>query len=109
MDLPEHPNTDIPNVVGGEELLAKHSAVSAEGRLRLGPIDGLIFCQIRPVPHEDGHMTEVARASWPELVDPLSRFISLRPCEDASTPGACIKRHGPPVRGKRARQDRRIR
>jgi len=71
MDLPEHPSTNIPNVVGGEELLAKHSAVSAEGRLRLGPIDGLIFCQIRPVPHEDGHMTEVARASWPELVDPV--------------------------------------
>src|SRR4029079_14853502 len=59
------------NVVGGEEPLAKHSAVSAEGRLRLGPIDGLIFCQIRPVPHEDGHVTEVARASWPELVDPV--------------------------------------
>ena len=71
MDLPEHPSTNIPNVVGGEELLAKHSAVSAEGRLRLVPIDGLILRQIRPVPHEDGHVTEVARASWPELVDPV--------------------------------------
>ena len=37
MDLPEHPSTNIPNVGGGEELLAKHSAVSAEGRLRLVP------------------------------------------------------------------------
>jgi len=72
MDLPEHPSTNIPNVVGGEELLAKHSAVSAEGRLRLVPIDGLILRQIRPVPHEDGHVTEVARASWPNSLIRLS-------------------------------------
>ena len=26
---------------------------------------------IRPVPHEDGHVTEVARASWGELADPV--------------------------------------
>ncbi len=80
MDLPEHPSTNIPNVVGGEELLAKHSAVSAEGRLRLVPIDGLILRQIRPVPHEDGHVTEVARASWPNSLIRLSRFMSPPIC-----------------------------
>jgi len=99
MDLPEHPNTDIPNVVGGEEPLAKHSAVSAEGRLRLGPIDGLIFCQIRPVPHEDGHMTEVARASWPELVDPVHHHLA----RTHPRLGPTSEEHGPPVRGERAR------
>ena len=92
MDLPEHPSTNIPNVVGGEELLAKHSAVSAEGRLRLVPIDGLILRQIRPVPHEDGHVTEVARASWPNSLIRLSRFMSPPPCQDASAPGAYIRR-----------------
>jgi len=92
MDLPEHPSTNIPNVVGGEELLAKYSAVSAEGRLRLVPIDGLILRQIRPVPHEDGHVTEVARASWPNSLIRLSRFMSPSPCQDASAPGAYIRR-----------------
>ena len=69
MDLRD--DSKVPNVVGGEELVAKQSAVNAEGQLRLVPIDGLIFRQVRAVPHEDGHVTEVARASWPELVDPV--------------------------------------
>ena len=105
MDLPEHPSTNIPNVVGGEELLAKHSAVSAEGRLRLVPIDGLILRQIRPVPHEDGHVTEVARASWPELVDPVHHHLA----RTHPRLGPTSEEHGPPVRGERARYDRRIR
>jgi len=100
MDLPEHPSTNIPNVVGGEELLAKHSAVSAEGRwLRLVPIDGLIFRQIRPVPHECGHVTEVARASWPELVDPVHHHLA----RTHPRLGPTSEEHGPPVRGERAR------
>jgi dTDP-4-dehydrorhamnose 3,5-epimerase len=61
----------IPNVVGGDELLAKQSAVNEQGKLRIGPIEGVIFRPTRPVPHEDGHVTEVARASWSELVDPV--------------------------------------
>ena len=69
MDLRD--NSRVPNVVGGAELVAKQSAVNAEGQLRLVPIDGLVFRQVRAVPHEDGHVTEVARASWPELVDPV--------------------------------------
>ena len=61
----------IPDVVGSEQLVAKQSAVNEQGKLRAVPIDGVIFRPARPVPHEDGHVTEVARASWKELVDPV--------------------------------------
>ncbi|MEO8215632.1 MAG: dTDP-4-dehydrorhamnose 3,5-epimerase family protein [Acidobacteriota bacterium] len=61
----------VPDVIGGPELLAKHSLVNEEGRLRGNPIDGVTFRAVRPVPHEDGHLTEVIRASWEELVDPV--------------------------------------
>lgn len=54
-------------VRGLSDLIAKQSAVNASGQLRETPIDGLVFRPARPVPHEDGHVTEVARASWPEL------------------------------------------
>jgi dTDP-4-dehydrorhamnose 3,5-epimerase len=61
----------VPDVVGGEQLAAKQSAVDARGELRLAPIDGVVFRRTRPVPHEEGHLTEVARASWPELTAPI--------------------------------------
>ncbi len=60
-----------PNVVGADELLAKRSAVDARGALHGTPIAGLRFRPVRPVPHEDGVVTEVARASWGELDDPI--------------------------------------
>jgi dTDP-4-dehydrorhamnose 3,5-epimerase len=55
------------NVRGLSDLIAKQSAVNEAGRLRESPIDGVVFRPARPVPHTDGHVTEVARASWPEL------------------------------------------
>ena len=58
------PQRDPPNVVGGKELLAKQSAVNEQGKLRQNPIHDVVFRPTRPVPHEDGHVTEVARASW---------------------------------------------
>ncbi len=61
----------IPKVAGGAELVAKRSAVDAEGDLRATLIDGLMFRSTRPVPHEDGHVTEVARASWDILTTPI--------------------------------------
>ena len=61
----------IPDIVGGDELLAKRSAVDEQGKLRATSIEGVIFRSTRPVPHEDGHVTEVARASWQELADPV--------------------------------------
>jgi dTDP-4-dehydrorhamnose 3,5-epimerase len=62
---------NIPSVVGGNELVAKRSAVSKQGELRSIPIDGVSFRPTRPVPHEDGHVVEVARADWPVIGGPI--------------------------------------
>lgn len=61
----------VPDVIGRDELVAKQSAVDEQGKLRAVPIEGVIFRAVRPVPHEDGHVTEVARVSWQELGDPV--------------------------------------
>ncbi|MEY2540651.1 MAG: dTDP-4-dehydrorhamnose 3,5-epimerase [Verrucomicrobiota bacterium] len=61
----------IPNVVGASELAAKKSAVDAKGQLTRLSIGGVNFRPTRPVPHEDGHVTEVARASWEILGGPV--------------------------------------
>jgi dTDP-4-dehydrorhamnose 3,5-epimerase len=60
-----------PNVLGAEELVAKQSAVDMEGNLRCSLVAGVQFRPTRPVPHEDGHVTEVARASWDILGKPV--------------------------------------
>src|SRR4051812_2144824 len=60
-----------PQVIGGEELLAKHSAVNEFGKLRATLIHDLVFRPTRPVPHEDGHVSEVARASWEMIGGPV--------------------------------------
>ena len=60
-----------PKIAGWEELVEKHSAVDREGRWRADPIEGLRFRPTRPVPHEDGVVTEVARASWSEIDLPI--------------------------------------
>jgi len=62
---------DPPRVVGGEELVAKQSAVDAQGKLRRTPIHDVVFRPTRPVPHEDGHVIEVARASWDVIGGPI--------------------------------------
>jgi len=61
----------IPKVLGGAELVAKQSAVNEHGKLRGQPIEGVQFRPTRPVPHEDGHVVEVARASWEVLGAPV--------------------------------------
>jgi dTDP-4-dehydrorhamnose 3,5-epimerase len=58
-------------VIGLNELLAKQSAVNDRGMLRQGLIEGVEFRPTRPVPHEDGHVTEVARSTWESLRSPL--------------------------------------
>jgi dTDP-4-dehydrorhamnose 3,5-epimerase len=60
-----------PKVVGIEELLAKQSAVDGAGRQRVCAIDGVKFRPTRPVAHEDGHVSEVARASWDIIEAPI--------------------------------------
>ena len=62
---------DLPDVVGAEHLQAKHSAVDVAGNLQELRVAGVEFRPTRPVPHEDGHVTEVARASWEMLKRPL--------------------------------------
>jgi len=61
----------IPDVIGVEQLVAKQSAVDSGGNLRCSLVKGVAFRPTRPVPHEDGHVTEVARASWDLLGKPL--------------------------------------
>lgn len=58
-------------IVGMDLLLAKQSAVNAQGSLRDTLIDGVEFRPSRPVPHDDGHMSEVARASWDIIKSPI--------------------------------------
>lgn len=62
---------DIPDVIGATELVAKQSDVNSQGALRNEPIEGVVFRPTRPVPHDDGHVTEVARASWDVLGRPV--------------------------------------
>ena len=60
-----------PSITGYDALVAKQSAVDATGTLRQDPIDGVRFRPVRPVPHEDGTVAEVARAVWPEIDLPI--------------------------------------
>ena len=62
---------DSPDVLGLTHLTAKASAVAHGGSLRQQPIDGLIFRPTRPVPHEDGVLTEIARTDWDEVAQPI--------------------------------------
>lgn len=57
----------LEDIVGGEHLVAKHSQVDATGQWRADPIEGVRFRPTRPVPHEDGTVTEIARRVWDEI------------------------------------------
>lgn len=54
----------LEDVEGFKSALAKTSFTTAEGRLRLAPIDGVQYRLTRPVSHHHGHLTEVFRADW---------------------------------------------
>jgi len=62
-------NGDTPdgNILGYSLLVQKQSAVDAKGQLQFRTIDGIQVRPARPVPHEDGLVTEVARRIWPEV------------------------------------------
>ena len=62
---------EAPAVIGGEELVAKQSAVDEQGGLRGIPIRDVSFRPTRPVAHEDGHVAEVARANWDIVGGPI--------------------------------------
>jgi dTDP-4-dehydrorhamnose 3,5-epimerase len=58
-------------VIGFEGLVPKRSAVDQDGNLRERRIEGVQFRPVRPVPHEDGTVAEVARMAWPEVDLPI--------------------------------------
>lgn len=62
---------DRPNVIGAEALVEKRSAVDRRGALSIPLIAGLRLLPTRPVPHEDGHVTEIARIDWEGLDQPI--------------------------------------
>jgi dTDP-4-dehydrorhamnose 3,5-epimerase len=61
----------MTTVRGFDRLLPKSSAVDYQGQLQQEMIDGVGLHLMRPVPHEDGTVTEVARSSWDELELPI--------------------------------------
>jgi dTDP-4-dehydrorhamnose 3,5-epimerase len=56
---------------GFDEIVAKQSAVNETGGLKAPHVPGVVFRPTRPVPHEDGVVSEVARSSWEELASPI--------------------------------------
>jgi dTDP-4-dehydrorhamnose 3,5-epimerase len=54
----------LENVEGFESALPRESHTTAEGALRLDPIEGVRYRLTRPVSHQHGHLTEVFRADW---------------------------------------------
>ncbi len=58
-------------IVGMDLMLAKQSAVDAQGALRDTLIGGVEFRPSRPVPHDDGYMCEVARTNWDIIKSPI--------------------------------------
>jgi hypothetical protein len=54
----------LEDVEGFASASAKKSRTIALGTLRLDPIDGVRYRFLRPVSHQDGHLTEAFRADW---------------------------------------------
>jgi dTDP-4-dehydrorhamnose 3,5-epimerase len=61
----------LPQIIGRDLLVEKQSAVDARGAVKRSPVHDVIFRPTRPVPHEDGHVTEVARVGWKEIDAPI--------------------------------------
>ena len=58
------PEASLEDVEGFASASARTSHTTAEGRLRLTPIDGVHYRLARPVSHQHGHLTEVFRTDW---------------------------------------------
>ena len=67
----QQPHSDEVAVAGIDRLVAKTSAVNERGGLRQDRIDGVCLRPIRPVPHEDGTLAEIARTAWDEIDQPI--------------------------------------
>ncbi len=72
MRTPKAPSVESHSAIKGREMLRqKRSAVTAGGQPSFELISGLQFRPTRPVPHEDGTLTEVAKTSWQEVGLPV--------------------------------------
>ncbi|MEJ0097854.1 MAG: hypothetical protein WDM84_07920 [Bauldia sp.] len=80
------------------------------GELLRTPIDGVVFRPVRPVPHEDGHVTEVARADWDMIREPLVQ-VHITTTYSGRIRGWGLHERSSDrlVRGERTGQDRRVR
>lgn len=58
---------DRTAIDGTAAMTEKFSRVDRNGTWRAPHIDGVEFRPTRPVPHEDGFVTEVARRDWPAI------------------------------------------
>jgi dTDP-4-dehydrorhamnose 3,5-epimerase len=58
-------------VSGINKLLKKQSAVGQNKLLKQPRIDGVELRFIRPVSHEDGTLSEIARVDWEEISKPI--------------------------------------
>ncbi len=97
-------------IQGFDTTVPKRSAVDVRGELRVDLIDGLRVRLTRPVPHEDGHLIEIARASWDTLGEPIVQvhMTTTFPGRVAGV-GAPPTDHRPAVRGQRPRAHRLLR
>ena len=55
---------DLEDVVGFSTSKPRQSHTTAQGALRLDPIDGVAYRLARPVSHHHGHLTEIFRTDW---------------------------------------------
>ena len=58
-------------IFGIDKLHQKQSAVDKNKTLSQKLIDGVIVKNIRPVPHDDGVVSEIARVDWEEVTSPI--------------------------------------
>jgi dTDP-4-dehydrorhamnose 3,5-epimerase len=63
----------MTDIIGMDELVAKQSAVNAAGKSRAASVPGVEFRPTRPVPHDHGVVTEIARASWNIIKAPITQ------------------------------------
>lgn len=54
----------LEGVEGMASALPRRSQTTAEGLVRLDPIDGLRYRRALPVSHRQGHLTEAFRSDW---------------------------------------------
>jgi len=64
-------SADLKRVVGFESALPRQSQTTAEGELRIEPIEGVRYRLTRPILHKHGHLVEAFRADWELTEEPI--------------------------------------